>query len=309
MTLQNHLLIKPKFYFRLLITLLLVCPSCSSISADLNRVSEQNILRHVENILSGGPHPAGSKEQRRVGEYIQQELRLCGLEVKTQTFEAVTPIGRRQMTNIWGISKGKKDQTIIISSHYDSKYFKDSSFLGANDSGSSSALLLELARILAKNDLSDFSLWFLFFDGEEAFVEWTSADSLYGSREFVKMLNRQSNLSKISALILMDMIGGKNLRLFPDTNSEELLSDIIWNQAAVMDYSNIFRSTGKVSAQDDHIPFSNVGIPVVDIIDLNYEHWHRQDTVDKLSVENIAIVGNVLLASLPKIAAYLSHKP
>ena len=292
----------------LLAIFLLSWPSCLSSATDLKEVNTANVARHVEEIVRYGPHPAGSDAQRKVGEYIKRQLQSYGLEVQNQTFHAVTPVGRVEMNNVWGILKGKREQVIMLASHYDSKYFADFAFLGANDSGSSSALLLELSRILAQHNPVPYSLWFSFFDGEEAFMEWTNLDSLYGSREFVKMLQRRSQVTRIAALILVDMIGGKDLTLFRDTNSSNWLNTIIWNEAASMGYEHIFRKRGRTSAQDDHMPFAQAGISVVDIIDLNYPHWHRDDTVDKLSPENIAIVGNVVLSSLPKIEAYLSQR-
>ena len=292
----------------LLAIFLLSWPSCLSATADFEGVDTANVVGHVEEIVRHGPHPPGSDAQRKVGEYIQRQLQSYGLEVQHQTFHAVTPVGRVEMNNVWGILKGKKEHVIILASHYDSKYFEHFAFLGANDSGSSSALLLELSRILAQHNPVSCSFWFLFFDGEEAFVEWTDSDSLYGSREFVKMLQQRSQVNKIAALILVDMIGGKDLTLFQDTNSSNWLNTIIWNESASMGYEHIFRKRGRTVAQDDHIPFAQAGISVVDIIDLNYPHWHRDDTVDKLSAENIAIVGNVVLSSLPKIEAYLSQR-
>ncbi|MDA2927230.1 M28 family peptidase, partial [Acidobacteria bacterium AH-259-G07] len=168
-------------------------------------------MRHVEKIVAYGPHPPGSEAQKKVGAYITDELKSYGLEVRTHTFHPVTPLGRLEMTNIWATAKGERESVIILASHYDSKYFEDFPFVGANDSGSSSGLLLELARIVAQENPTDYTLWFVFFDGEEAFLDWTSADSLYGSREFVKMLKLRRQLHKISTLILLDMVGEENL--------------------------------------------------------------------------------------------------
>lgn len=290
--------------------LLLVSFSCLDTSAQTGRVDPERVMEHVEKIVSYGPHPPGSEAQKKVGDYIAEHLRSAGLEIHYQTFQAVTPLGRREMTNIWGVVEGKEDSVIILASHYDSKYFEDFSFVGANDSGSSSGLLLELARILNEENPTDYSLWFVFFDGEEAFFDWTSADSLYGSREFVRMLKGRGLLSKISALVLLDMVGEKDLVLRKDINSTSWLSQIIWDQGASMGHGDIFQSRGSTGAQDDHLPFAQEGIPVVDIIDLDYAHWHKkEDTLDKLSPDNLRIVGEVVLASLPQIARRLKENP
>ena len=284
--------------------------SCLDTSAQTGRVDAEQVIRQVEKIVSYGPHPAGSEAQKKVGSYIAQQLQSLGLEVHSHTFDAVTPLGRREMTNIWGVVEGKEDSIIILASHYDSKYFEDFSFLGANDSGSSSGLLLELARTLKQENQTDYSLWFVFFDGEEAFFDWTSADSLYGSREFVRMLKGRGQLSKISALVLLDMVGEKDLALRKDINSTRWLNQIIWDQGATMGHGDIFQSRGSMGAQDDHLPFAQEGIPVVDIIDLDYAYWHtKEDTLDKLSPDNLRIVGDVVLASLPAIAKHLKENP
>lgn len=245
-----------------------------------------------------------------MGSYIAEQLQSLGIEVHTHIFHPVTPLGRREMTNIWGVVEGKEDSIIVLASHYDSKYFEKFSFLGANDSGSSSGLLLELARILKQENPTDHSLWFVFFDGEEAFFDWTSADSLYGSREFVRMLKGRGQLSEISALILLDMVGEKDLVLRKDVNSTSWLNQIIWDQGEKMGHGDVFQSRGNTGAQDDHVPFAREGIPVVDIIDLDYAYWHKEeDTLDKLSPDNLQIVGDVVLASLPAIAKRLKENP
>jgi len=290
--------------------LLLFSFSCLGTSAQTGRVDPEQVMRHVEKIVSYGPHPPGSQAQKEVGRYIAEQLQSHGLEVHTHAFHPVTPLGRREMNNIWGVVEGKEDSVIILASHYDSKYFEDFSFLGANDSGSSSGLLLELARILKQENPTDYSLWFVFFDGEEAFFDWTSADSLYGSREFVRMLKGRGQMGKISTLILLDMVGEKDLVLRQDFNSTQWLNQIIWDKGRQMGYGNIFQSRASTGAQDDHLPFAQEGIPVVDIIDLDYAYWHKkEDTLDKLSTDNLRIVGDVVLASLPEIAKRLKENP
>jgi glutaminyl-peptide cyclotransferase len=285
-------------------TLLLV--ACSNTTADSAQIDGGRAMRHVEEIVRHGPHPPGSEAQRKVGEYISQQLTSFGLEVHRQPFEAETPLGKLSMVNIWGVLEGETDSVIIMASHYDSKYFADFEFVGANDSGSSTAVVLELARILARQNPTPFTLWFVFFDGEEALVEWTETDSLYGSRRFVSMLKEDGRLSQISALVLLDIIGGKDLVLRKDNNSTGWLNTLIWNKAAEMGHGNIFSQRGHTSAIDDHIPFAEENIPVVDLIDLHFAHWHTsEDTIDKLSPRNMEIVGNVVLASLPDIAARL----
>jgi Zn-dependent M28 family amino/carboxypeptidase len=170
-------------------------------------------------------------------------------------------------------------------------------------------MILELARILSADNPLDYTLWFVFFDGEESFGEWTDADSLYGSRDFVRMLRQQDQLKDVSAMILLDLVGGRDLEIRKDVLSTDWLNSLIWKQAERMGHDDIFLPRGTTAAQDDHIPFKEAGIPVVDLIDLRYKYWHTsEDTIDKLSAENMEKVGNVLLASLPKIQIRLERK-
>ena len=284
---------------------LMLFSSCMSSAAQIDLVDGDNVMRHVEQMVSFGPHPPGSAAQKQVGAYIVERLESYGLDVNTQVFRPMTPLGRQEMKNIWAVAQGTTESVIILASHYDSKYFENFSFVGANDSGSSTALVLELARILAEDNPTGHTLWFVFFDGEEAFLDWTSTDSLYGSREFVQMLKARNWLHRIDALILLDMVGGNDLALRKDINSTNWLNTIIWDTASRMGHDDIFQMRGNTGAQDDHIPFAQEGVSVVDIIDLNYVHWHRQeDTLDKLSIENLETVGNVVLGSLPSISRY-----
>ena len=298
--------------FKAFLWILFLVPSlsCLDSSANFNYVDGAKVLNHVTRIVSFGPHPPGSEAQSKVGAYIADQLKSYELQVERHTFEVITPIGRLEMTNIWGIVPGEKEDVLILASHYDSKYFEDFLFVGANDSGSSSALLLELARLLSRNNPTPYTLWLVFFDGEEALQTWTSADSLYGSREFVKMLHGRNQINLTSALILLDMVGEKDLLIRQDINSTDWLNKIIWGTAAEMGNQNIFSARGTTSAVDDHIPFREAGIPAVDVIDLDYEHWHRpEDTVDKLSQKNMSIVGNVIYSSLRKISSHLTENP
>lgn len=283
---------------------MMCCDSSSALQIDGTRV-----LDHVREIVRYGPHPPGSPAQAKVAAYIEDQLKSYGLQVQSQEFTPVTPLGRMRMKNVWGVKPGARDSVIVLASHYDSKYFEQENFVGANDGGSSSGLLLELARVLAQKNPTDYTLWFVFFDGEEAFLDWTNSDSLYGSRTFVSRLSQNGAIGKIKAMILLDLIGGKQLKIQKDYNSTKWLTSIIWEQAARMGYSNIFDPSGGTAVDDDHIPFYNAGVPVVDVIDLSYAYWHRpEDTLDKLSARNLEVVGRVIHSSLAPIAAHLNQK-
>ena len=287
---------------------LVVFSGCSTNASEESPIDAAAIMAHAEKIVSFGPHPPGSEAQRKVGDYIAAQLQSFGVEVQTQEFEAITPIGRLQMRNIWGILPGQRPEVIVLASHYDSKYFPDFPFVGANDGGSSSAVVLELARVLATRNPTGYTIWFVFFDGEESLQEWTDLDSLYGSREFVRRLRTQNRVAEIRAFILLDLVGEKDLSFRREAQSTPWLIDIIWRTAARIGYADMF-TNGQMATVDDHIPFREQGVHVVDIIDLNYAYWHtKDDTIDKLSSENMRIVGQVVWASLPEIVRYLDSR-
>src|SRR5262249_40355034 len=155
---------------------------------------------------------------------------------------------------------------VMIAGHYDTK--TQAGFVGANDGGSSAGAVLELARALSKTQPEN-TLWFVFFDGEEALVEWKGDDNTYGSRHMAQKAAADGSLSRIRALVLLDMIGDKKLDLLKDMESTRWLVDIIWATAREIGYGTHFLNDDS-GYSDDHIPFKNAGVPVVDLIDFDY---------------------------------------
>jgi glutaminyl-peptide cyclotransferase len=260
---------------------------------------------HVKRMVALGPRPSGSEAIKKAQQYIEAELKSYGLKVAQQRFDAQTPRGAIPMMNIIGELPGEKPDVLLIAGHYDSKLQRG--FIGANDSGSSTAAVLELARVLSRSK-PEYTLWFVFFDGEEAVVDWNAnegTDNTYGSRHMVSKLTADGRVGQIKALVLVDMIGDKNLDLLKDYESTRWLVDIIWGTARQMGYGKHFlNSEGAYS--DDHIPFRKAGIPAIDIIDFNFgpdnSYWHTdQDTLDKVSGESMKIVGDVVIKALPEI--------
>jgi len=193
----------------------------------------------------------------------------------------------------------------MLAGHYDTKLFKQFRFVGANDGGSSAGLLLELARRLATRP-RDYTYWLVWFDGEEAREQWTDRDSLYGSRRLATELARDKRLPR--AMILVDMIGDRDLAIRREAHSAAWLTDIIWEAAARLGYSRHFlRET--IPVEDDHVPFLRQGVPATLLIDFDFPPWHTpDDTLDKISADSLAVVGQVLLESLPSIEHYLSRE-
>ncbi len=279
--------------------------------ADVPSLSGERALEYVRAQVAFGPRPPGSEALQRCRAYLEEQLRAFGYQVEEDGFEAQTPYGIKKMVNLIG-RRGNADKgAIALASHYDTKYMEGKRFVGANDGGSSTGLLLELARVLAdKKDGLDY--WFVFLDGEEAFVEWSMFDSTYGSRHLARRWKQEGVASRIRALILLDMIGDRDLDLAKERNSTRWLSDMIWEAAGRAGLQGIF-SRYETVIEDDHIPFIDVGIPAVDLIDLDYgpgnSYWHTEaDTLDKISAESMEKVGRLVLEVLPMLQRKFSGR-
>ncbi len=270
--------------------------------------------QHVKNLVAMGPRAPGSAGIKAARRYIKAALNRYRVHVREQKFLASTPLGPMVMKNIIGVIPGKRDEIIIIGGHYDSKYFSGFRFLGANDGGSSTGVLLELARSLARGK-PRYTLWLAFFDGEEALVSWNERDSLYGSRYMVERLKRTGELDKIRAVVVLDMVGDKELKIEKVIPSTPWLTRIIWETASKLGNNTVFQ-TSQIMIEDDHTPFLKAGLPATTIIDYRYggdqlggRYWHtRQDTLDKLSSKSMEIVGQVVLASLVEIGRRLDEQ-
>lgn len=264
---------------------------------------------HLKAQVALGPRPAGSPALRQARAYITRQVAGMGLTVKEQPFVATTPIGPVDMVNLVVTLPGRRTDRILFTGHYDTKLFKDITFLGASDGGSSAAFLIELVRSL-KDQPREFTYEFVWFDGEEAFVEWDiDRDSTYGSRYYVQAARQAKALASIKAMILVDMIGHADLRIERDSYSETWLTDLIWAAAKRLGHGAIFRDT-VTTIEDDHVHFVRAGVPSVDIIDLNHfidrGHWHTAgDNLEAVSARSLQIVGDVLLSALPDIQKYL----
>lgn len=281
--------------------------------------SGERAMEHVKKQLEFGPRPPGSDELAKTRAYIIEQLTSYGLKVTTDEFRPSTPQGEKVMVNVTAELPGESKDVILLSSHYDSKFYKDKHFVGANDPGSSVGELLEIARVLpATNPKPKFTYWFVFFDGEEAFCpSWDECskpgepDNTYGSRHFVEQLKKANETNRVRAMILFDLMGYKNLELGRDTMSTRWLQNIVWQTGRDLGYSKIFVDRDEGVGGDDHEPFLSAGIDSLDIIQLsNYEYWHtEEDTIDKVSARSLKIVGDVVLTSLPKIEQYLASHP
>ncbi len=268
-------------------------------------VNGNRVMQYVKEVVAFGPRPPGSAAHAKLEQYILSKLK--GVDVEQDKFTAQTPVGKFPINNIIAKFPGNKNGIIVVAGHYDTLYSQRKDFVGANDAGSSTALLLELADQFRGKQLDGYSIWLLWTDGEEAFVNWTATDSVYGSRQLAQKWQQDGTAKKIKAFILVDMIGDAELDILKDTNSTPWLSDLVYQAASDLGYQSHFYQFSN-GIDDDHMPFARVGIPVVDLIDFTYGYnnvfWHTpQDTVDKLSPQSLAITTDVVLETIRLVDA------
>jgi Zn-dependent M28 family amino/carboxypeptidase len=278
----------------------------------------ERAMDHVRKQIDFGPRPPDTPQLAKTRAYITNELKSYGLNVYLDEFKAATPNGEKKMANIVAEIPGETKTIILITSHYDTKYFKDMQFLGANDPASSVATLLEIGRVLgSQKEKPKVTYRLVFFDGEEAFCEgWDQCgsedhpDNTYGSRHYLSQLTARNEVENTGAMILLDMMGYKNLELGRDPSSIRWLQDIIWRTGRELGYGKVFVDREEGVGGDDHEAFIHSGVDAVDVIQLSsYPYWHKaDDTVDKVSAQSMKIVGDTVLASLPKIAERVTKK-
>ncbi len=260
----------------------------------------------LKEILAFGPREPGSEASAKTRALLKRNLRQIGLTVKEDTWEADTPLGPKTMTNLWAIVEGSKPGVVILGNHYDTKYMPDINFISANDGGSTTAWMLEMARALGPKRAGA-SVWLVWFDGEEAYREWSETDSLYGSRRFVAQLREQGQLDDIRSMVNVDMIGDCYLGISKDAHAPKWMVDAVWREARALGYNAHF-SPLPHDVEDDHIPFREAGIPAMVLIDFRYggspvdhnRNWHTaNDTIDLVCKESLQAVGDVMYQALP----------
>jgi Zn-dependent M28 family amino/carboxypeptidase len=264
-------------------------------------INSERAMQYVKDVVAFGARPIGSANHKKLEDYITSHLKSDDVEI--DAFDADTPAGKLPVHNIIAKYPGTKDGIIVIAGHYDTNYpFRDTKYVGANDGGSSTAILLELANQLRGNRREGYSVWLLFTDGEEAVKDWTDKDSLYGTKHLADRWQKDGTNKKIKAFLLADMIGDADLNIDRDQNSTPWLEDMVYQAASKLGYqSHFFART--IAIDDDHKPFVALGVPCADLIDFDYGygnvfHHTPQDTVDKLSSKSLQITGDVILETV-----------
>jgi len=274
-----------------------------ALAAQAHEFSGTRAMDYNRKIVAFGPRPPGSAALSNLRAYIVAQLKLRGCEVTQDSFTGHTPVGPVAMVNIIARFPGQSRRALVLTGHYDTKKMAGMRFVGADDGGSSTAFLLEMAETLQGMPHDD-DIYLVWFDGEEAFGEWSATDSLYGSRHLAERWASDSTLSRIKALINVDMIGGKNLKIMNEENSSPALRKLIWSTAERLGYGKYFdKSEG--STDDDHMPFVKMGVNAVDLIDFDTSkktYWHTpEDTIDKLATHSFEVLGAVLTEVLKQL--------
>jgi len=263
--------------------------------------SGEKAFAHVQHLVDLGPRPAGSEALEKSRLYIIEQLKSAGWTVARSEFSDQTPSGKVTFVNLiarFGTGEKKEAAQFLLCSHYDTKTFDTIRFVGANDGGSSTGLLIEMARVLALSPALAAKIELLFFDGEEAFENFTATDGLYGSRHFAQELRDSGKAKSVRGGILFDMIGDKSLDLTLPSDSPAALTRNIFAAADALGQRAYFTYLDR-GMTDDHTPLNEIGIPVIDLIDFDFPPWHTAaDTLDKISAESLEIVGRVALYDL-----------
>ncbi|MEO8029019.1 MAG: M28 family peptidase, partial [Bryobacteraceae bacterium] len=282
--------------FPLLIVFLLF-DAAAAIASDF---SGESALEFTKKVVYFGPRPPTSAANKNLQAYILAQMKLHGCQIIEDPFTAKTPKGPMPMRNLICKFPGKTGKAIVFTGHFDTKLFPGRKFVGANDGGSSTGLLLEMVRALSKKPRKD-DVYLVFYDGEEAIGEWSPTDGIHGSRHLAERWKQEGVAGRIKALVNVDMIGDKDLGVLQEMNSTPGLRRLVWKIAADLGYSKYFLDSEN-AIEDDHMPFLKIGVPALDLIDFDFPAWHTDgDTIDKVSARSLMVVGDVLMELLRRI--------
>lgn len=262
----------------------------------------------VEALVGISPRDAGTASARQAAEHLEQRLADLGIPAEIQPFTDQTPVGEKTFHNVIGRIAGKTDEWLILGSHFDTMPGIDD-FLGANDGGSSNGILLELARILAQHK-PECGIMLAFFDGEEGIAHYIPGDGLHGSRYLAARLVEAGMKDQIKGMVLLDMVGDKDLHMAIPANSSQPLVKAVLDAAHATGYRDFFSLARDSYITDDHVPFLEAGIPAIDLIDFKFgsepglnDYWHtEQDNLENISPESLHITGSVVLEMIKTLA-------
>ena len=293
----------------LLLALLLPTIGCHKKNIKLPPFSGERAFVEVEALIAISPRDAGTSKGWKAAHHILQRLENAGIEAEIDTFTDQTPEGEKTLCNVIGRIPGKTDRWIILGSHFDTMPGIEN-FQGANDSGSSTGILLELARMIAHSkEVPDIGILFAFFDGEEGIAGYKPGDGLHGSRHLARGLVQSGEAKKIDAMILLDMVGDADLHITIPRNSSPKLVKEVLHAAHATGNRDHFSLSRDLAITDDHVPFYKVGIPAIDLIDFRFgsepglnDYWHTpDDCMEHISAQSLEITGETTLQLLKQM--------
>lgn len=300
-----------------LLALLLGVPGCNAnvpTATEPVAFDSARAWADLETVVALGPRPPASEALERTRVYIEEQLARVGLQPVREPFTAQTPLGAIEMQNVYfdlaATEGGDEPPIVILCAHIDTKVF-DFEFVGANDGGSGTAVLMELARSIAGRESRPVEYRFLFVDGEEALrTHWAGIDNTYGSRWHAERLLQDPRYERFKAVVLIDMVGDKDLQLIDDMNSDPEIKGLFFDAARA---NGLGKHVGgrREPVKDDHLSFMRIEIPSIDLIDLEYgpenSFWHSpEDTLDKCSRESLDAIGRIVLHGLAALEQKLS---
>jgi glutaminyl-peptide cyclotransferase len=278
-------------------------------AATSGQVSGQAIYALTQQLLAVAPKrfngsPGHLAAENFIKDHFKPEAAKGNFE--TDQFTAKTPAGIQTMRNYIVRFPGKKDGIIVLATHYETNYpLRDIAFVGANDGACTTALLIELGAYFRAHPPQGYSIWLLFDDGEEAVQSWSPSDSLYGTRHLAAKWYADGTLNRVKAFLLADMIGDKDLNIDRDDMSTPWLEDLLVVAAKNTGHSAYIFKNNVEGLGDDHVPFKQRGVPVLDLIDIDYGphteqlpdgyHHTAYDTIDKISPKSLQISADLFL--------------
>lgn len=284
------------------ISLLAVFLPQGSISSTNLTVSIENIQNYSNTIASFGTRVPNTIGNNKTRNYLVDILLKKNFQVELDTFTQDTVIGQVTFSNVIGTwnKPTNHSKRIIIAAHYDSKIFTNFNFIGATDSIVPCGMMIDLIDFVVSTYKWKFDIQFVFFDGEEAFIQWTGSDSIYGSRHLAAKWERENNLSNIELFILLDLIGGRsprfyNLPVHYNTGTSGKFADLVNTQASYTNANYFMNVRSYDNIEDDHIPFEQRRVPILHLISVPFPSvWHQvTDTmanIDWESVKSIQII-------------------
>ena len=295
------------FLKRAVAPMLVLVPLAAPAQAHFNGAKA---MEYAREFVAIGPRWPTSQGHLKAEAFLRDHFRHDQLE--EDTFTANTPIGAVPMRNFIVRFPGKKNGVIVLATHYETNYWlKNINFVGANDGGSTTGLLMAIgdqlrSEVLRGKQLDGYSVWLVFDDGEESIgPNWTNSDSLYGTRHLAAKWAGDGTLGRIKAFILADMIGDKDLDIQRETRSTDWLVELVRQSAHKFGYDKYFVQT-ESAVEDDHLPFVERGVPSIDVIDLDYGpqnsyHHTAKDTLDKIGVRSLTVDGDVFMETIKLI--------